>query len=68
MLLANNNQLSGSIPESLGQCSSLKKICLHSNQLTGTIPTQLCVLAELQVIQSPSSVCLGCVHVSLTHS
>ena len=47
-LRLDSNQLSGSIPEELGQLSSLSMLWLHNNQLTGTIPTELGNLTNLR--------------------
>ncbi|RKZ41194.1 MAG: hypothetical protein DRR00_31850, partial [Candidatus Parabeggiatoa sp. nov. 3] len=44
---SNGNQLSGSIPESLGDLSNLRKLWLDSNQLSGSIPESLGNLSNL---------------------
>ena len=41
LLLANNNQLSGSIQKELGQLASLQELMLSDNQLSGSIPKEL---------------------------
>ena len=41
------NQLSGSIPISLGSLTNLQQLWLYGNQLSGSIPTQLGNLAHL---------------------
>jgi hypothetical protein len=44
-LWLNNNQLSGSIPQELGQLASLESLALENNQLSGSIPQELGQLA-----------------------
>ena len=45
-----NNQLSGSIPEELGNLSNLTVLYLNNNQLTGSIPEELGNLSNLTVL------------------
>ena len=45
-----SNQMTGTIPASLGNLSSLRSLFLHSNQLTGSIPTSLGNLSRLRVL------------------
>ena len=42
-----NNQLSGTLPSSLGQLTALELIHLYSNQLTGSIPSSIGQLVRL---------------------
>ena len=44
------NELTGPIPEVLGQLNSLESLNLRGNQLTGTIPNALAQLASLQTL------------------
>ena len=46
-LSLDNNQLTGSIPESLGQLTSLQRLYLYRNQLSGSIPESLGQLTSL---------------------
>lgn len=43
-----DNNLNGTIPSALGQCSELKYLYLYSNHLNGTIPSQLGDCINLQ--------------------
>ena len=43
-----DNELSGSIPEELGDLTSLQRLSLHRNGLSGEIPAELGDLANLQ--------------------
>ena len=45
-----NNQLTGSIPASLGRCVSLQELVLYKNQLTGSIPASLGSCVSLQTL------------------
>ncbi|GLU00031.1 hypothetical protein SLE2022_174260 [Rubroshorea leprosula] len=45
-----NNQLSGSIPNSIGQLSKLENIVLFGNQLSGSIPDSIKQLSKLESI------------------
>ncbi len=47
-IICNNNQLSGSIPTSLGNLSQLQYLIISYNQLSGSIPTNLCNLLQIQ--------------------
>lgn len=67
-LALNNNQLSGTIPSSIGSLSYLHHLDLSSNQLTGNVPDSLqwlvsganCVLApELSILMAFMSMTLG---------
>ncbi|XVF18625.1 hypothetical protein REPUB_Repub11eG0038600 [Reevesia pubescens] len=49
-LLLNDNQLEGSLPRSLANCSSLEVLNLGSNKLTDTFPHWLAPLPRLQVL------------------
>jgi len=46
-----NNQLSGSIPESLGNFTSLVILYLNNNQLSGSIPPNLGNFPDLRCIR-----------------
>ena len=45
-----SNQLTGTIPSSLGNLSELTSLFLHSNQLTGSLPSSLGGLSNLEVL------------------
>ena len=47
-LYLHGNQLTGSIPDTLGSLSNLQELVLNSNQLTGPIPDALGSLSNLQ--------------------
>ena len=49
--LVNNNNLSGHIPESLGDLPELSTLYLYNNQLSGEIPESICNL-EMDVTNS----------------
>ncbi|XP_022717774.1 receptor-like protein 12 [Durio zibethinus] len=49
-LLLNDNQLEGSLPRSLANCSSLEVLNLGNNKLTDTFPHWLASLPRLQVL------------------
>ena len=42
----NFNQLSGAIPQSLGNLTIIKRIYLHTNKLSGQIPDNICTIYE----------------------
>ncbi|KAL6842463.1 hypothetical protein ACP4OV_027698 [Aristida adscensionis] len=46
-LILPNNNLSGTVPPSLGNCNNLESIDLSFNQLVGNIPTELLLLPKL---------------------
>ena len=45
-----SNQLTGTIPSSLGNLSELTNLSLHRNQLTGSLPSSLGGLSKLEVL------------------
>ena len=45
-----SNQLTGTIPSSLGNLSELTSLSLHRNQLTGSLPSSLGGLSQLEVL------------------
>ena len=47
-LLLSDNQLTGSIPSSLGSLTNLERLYLNDNQLTGSIPSSLGSLTNLR--------------------
>jgi Leucine-rich repeat (LRR) protein len=50
LLDLSHNQLSGALPEMLGDASYLEVLRLSSNDLTGTIPASYSVLDHLQYL------------------
>ena len=42
-----DNDLTGTIPSELGQCTNLQQLALNNNALSGTIPTELMELSSL---------------------
>lgn len=42
------NQLSGSIPDNINECTALKVLLLNSNQLEGVVPAGMCYITGLQ--------------------
>lgn len=51
----NNNQLTGTIPASLGSLTNLTYIILNGNQLVGTIPPEIGSLEFLQALYLPDN-------------
>jgi Leucine rich repeat/Secretion system C-terminal sorting domain len=49
-LFLDNNQLNGSIPNSLGSLSNLRELYLNDNQLSGSIPSSLGNLSYLTIL------------------
>ena len=49
-LVLGNNQLIGTLPNSLGNLSSLQSLYLPLNQLTGSVPSTLGSLSQLQTL------------------
>ena len=47
MLSAENNLLNDTIPETIGQLSSLQVLALFSNQFSGPLPSQISNMASL---------------------
>ncbi|XP_015580902.2 receptor-like protein kinase BRI1-like 3 [Ricinus communis] len=50
-LILNNNLLTGSLPQSIGSCTSMIWISVSSNQLTGEIPSSIGNLVNLAILQ-----------------
>jgi hypothetical protein len=46
-----NNQLTGSIPTSIGDKTALQSLVLNSNSISGVIPTQIAALINLQTLE-----------------
>ena len=67
-LSLHDNQLSGSIPESLGQLTSLTFLSLDNNQLTGSIPESLGHLTSLTVLNLYTNQFTGSIPGSLNNS
>ena len=59
------NNLSGSIPSSLGNLTSLEILNLDTNQITGTIPTQLGDLENLQFLHLDGNKLTGPIPIEL---
>ena len=66
-LSLHDNQLSGSIPESLGQLTSLTELHLGYNQLTGSIPESLGQLTSLTVLSLDNNQLSGIIPDFLGH-
>ena len=60
-----NNNLSGTIPSSLGSISQLEELLLHGNSLTGEIPSSLGSLSELKALSLASNSLTGPIPSSL---
>ena len=60
-LWLSENQLTGQVPESLGDLSSLKVLTLWSNQLTGMIPASLVRLTSLEKLYLSQNQFTGCI-------
>ena len=65
-LSLDDNQLTGEIPEELGNLSNLGDLYLSTNQLTGEIPEELGDLSNLQVLRLSGNSLTGCIPVGLT--
>jgi hypothetical protein len=61
------NQLSGSIPDTLGNLSNLQYLYLHSNELSGSIPDTLGNLSNLQMLFLYSNELSGSIPTSLAN-
>ncbi|NEP78165.1 MAG: DUF4347 domain-containing protein [Okeania sp. SIO3B3] len=59
ILNLSSNQLTGEIPEQLGNLSSLQTLLLYSNQLSGEIPSELGNLSNLQRLELYSNQLTG---------
>jgi len=60
-----NNQLTGPIPEVIGQLTTLQYLNLGENQLTGSIPDVIGQLTDLQFLYLENNQLTGEVHPSL---
>jgi Leucine-rich repeat (LRR) protein len=58
-LRLDNNQLSGSIPSTLGSCAWLQDLHLGNNSLTGTLPSTLGRSSHLQGLHLSSNALRG---------
>ena len=59
------NQLTGVIPEALGQLNNLRYLLLNHNQLTGPIPEALGQLNNLQALYLTDNQLTGCIPLAL---
>jgi hypothetical protein len=62
-----NNNLVGTLPDSLGNQTNLRWLDLHSNELTGSIPTELGNLSNLQILYLNSNQLTGSIPPSLSN-
>ena len=53
------NEISGSIPSSIGNCSYLEVLKLDNNKLTGQISQQLCQLKNLRIFSVANNLLFG---------
>ena len=54
-------QLTGTVPEVLGNLTNLKRLYLFDNQLTGTIPDELGNLTNLKSLHISGNQLTGCI-------
>ncbi|KAK9664504.1 hypothetical protein RND81_14G047100 [Saponaria officinalis] len=59
VLQLDDNQLTGPIPEKIGNCSSLYLLSLSHNNLSGGIPTSMSMLKKLEILQIESNELCG---------
>jgi len=64
-LKLNNNNLTGALPEALGELSSLKSLELFNNNLSSTIPVSLGNLIDLEVLKLSSNNLTGSIPSSI---
>lgn len=61
----NDNDLSGSIPSSLGSLSDLEYLYLNDNDLSGSIPSSLGNLSKLKRLYLKGNELTGCIPAGL---
>ncbi|ORY30672.1 L domain-like protein [Rhizoclosmatium globosum] len=61
MLALNDNNISGSIPPQLGQCTELWHLALNNNQLEGPIPPEIFALNKLINLGLNNNQLCGCI-------
>ncbi len=64
-LVLEQNRLNGSIPESLGNLTNLRKLILNHNQLSGSLPKSLGYLSNLRLLHLMSNQICGEISTSL---
>ncbi|KAK3035430.1 hypothetical protein RJ639_032855 [Escallonia herrerae] len=61
-----SNRLTGEIPESLGDLTSLRLLNISNNSLTGQIPSSLGNMAALESLDLSTNLLVGKIHMQLT--
>lgn len=61
VLILGNNRLTGTIPVSLGNLATLRRLYLSSNKLSGPIPVRLASLPQLEQLDVQNNTLSGVV-------
>eukprot|EP01079_Euglenida_sp_SAG-EU17-18_P002944 gene2945-biopygen3127 len=65
-LILSNNQLSGPLPEAIGQMTALKEIRLNDKQLSGTLPESMGQMIALEILSLDGNQLSGTLPDSIT--